>query len=573
VPERPDRRWVKIEVDEVAASALATALGIEVRWARMLVSRGVRDVETARRFLTPSLTDVPDPSVMRGLDRAAERLVEAIVRGDRVALYGDYDVDGVTSTVLLATFLQAVGLAPRTYIPQRLSEGYGLNPGAVDVLAGEGIQLLVTLDCGITAGDEIAKANALGIDCIVVDHHRCPPELPPAYAVLNPHQPDCAYPDKGLAAVGVCFNLLIGVRRVMRNRGLFNADRAEPNLRRLLDLVALGTIADMVPLTGVNRTLVRFGLEELRAARRPGVRALLDVAAVRASKAQSGDVAFKLGPRINAAGRLADADVGVRLLLAQTMEEARPLADRLEAANGARQRLDAEVFAAAHAQVMAMGENLPAAIVVYDDAWHPGVVGIVASKIVEAFARPTIIIGQGGRGSARTSRGVHVYDAIAQASRHLRKFGGHRAAAGLSLDPGDIPAFRADFVAAVERDPGLDISASDLAFDDDLDAHEVDFRCFEEIARFEPFGNGNPEPLFRLRYAQVASARVIGKNHLKMRIAPTTGSTLEAIAWRRGDLEPQLAPGRRVELAFHVEKNEFSGVETIELEVRDLHLL
>lgn len=577
VPVPPERSWQQAQVDEATAEVLAQATGLAPRWARLLVSRGVRDVEAVRRFLEPSLQDVPDPSAMLGLDRAAARLADAIVRKERVALYGDYDVDGVTSTSLLASFLGGLGLAPRTYIPQRLSEGYGLNPGAVDTLAGEGIQLLVTLDCGITAADEITRANAAGIDCIIVDHHRCPSELPPAYAVLNPHQPDCGYPDKGLAAVGVCFNLVVGVRRLLRARGCFDGEGttgalgAEPNLRRLLDLVALGTIADMVPLSGVNRTLVHFGMEELRAARRPGVRALLDVAAVRSSRATSGDVSFKLGPRINAAGRLADADVGVRLLLAPTMEDARPLADRLEAANGARQRIEADVFTEAFAQVEAMGEDLPAALVVHDDRWHPGVVGIVASKLVEAFQRPTIVIGQAGRGSARTARGVHVYDAIARASGHLRKFGGHRAAAGLSLDPSAVPAFRDEFIAAVAADPGLDRSASELVYDDELEAEDVTHRCFAEIARLEPFGNGNPEPLFRFRDARVFSARVVGKNHLKLRVTAGSGRTIDAIAWKKGELEPLLYPGRAIELVVNMDRSEFSGVETIELRVKDIH--
>lgn len=574
----PERPWAQTDVDAAAAESLADEAKLSPRWARLLVSRGVRTVADARRFLEPSLQDVPDPSLMRGLDRAVLRLCDAILKKERVALYGDYDVDGVTSTTLLASFLRSLGVDARTYIPQRLSEGYGLNPGAVDTLAGEGTQLLITLDCGITAADEITRANAAGIDCIIVDHHRCPPELPPAYAVLNPHQPGCAYPDKGLAAVGVCFNLVVGVRRELRARGCFTGEGttgalgAEPNLRRLLDLVALGTIADMVPLTGVNRTLVRFGLDELRLARRPGVRALLDVAAVRASRAASGDVAFKLGPRINAAGRLADADVGVRLLLSTSMEEARPLADRLEAANGARQRIEADVFAAAFLQVEALGSELPAALVVHDDSWHPGVVGIVASKLVEAFQRPTIVIGQGGRGSARTARGVHVYDAIARASAHLRKFGGHRAAAGLSLDASAIDAFRADFVAAVEVDPGREGGASELCYDDELRPEDVSLEGHTELAKLEPFGNGNPEPLFRLRGARISTARIVGKNHLKLRLS-AGGRTLDAIAWKQGDLEPLLHPGRAVELVVNVDRSEFSGVETVELRVKDLHFV
>ena len=571
--ELPPKRWVKTETDLVVAERLAAALAVSPRTARLLVNRGVTELEAARRFLRPDLKDLPDPSLMRGLDKAAVRLADAIEKKERIALYGDYDVDGVSSTSLLASFLASLAVPSRTYIPQRLTEGYGLNPGAIDALAKESIQLLITLDCGITAAGEINRGNEHGIETIVVDHHRCPPELPPAFAVLNPHQDGCAYPDKGLAAVGVCFNLLVGVRRVLRERGFFTTRGiTEPNLRRHLDLVALGTIADMVPLTGVNRILTWFGLEELRAARRPGVRALMEAATVRPSRASSGDVAFRLGPRINAAGRLADADVGVRMLLATSMDEARPLAERLDAANSSRQRIELEVFDMAVSMVLAEGA-LPDALVLYDESWHPGVVGIVASKLVERFQRPTIVIGQGGRGSARTARGLHLYDAIASVSGRLRKFGGHRAAAGLTIDGAEVSAFRAEFVARVQGDAGLGALAAELYYDDELTAEELDQGLWDEVERFSPFGNGNPEPLFRLPRAKVDSARLIGKNHLKMRVRGARGLSREAIAWKQGDLVPSLYPGREIDVCVNLDKNEFSGVESLELRVKDLRPL
>lgn len=572
--EAPAKRWVRTVMDEGAARILAEALPIDLLPARLLVARGVREPEAAKRFLNPKLSDLPDPSTMRGLDRAALRLADAIQKGERVALYGDYDVDGVSSISLLSSFLKSQGCDARVYVPKRLTEGYGLNPGAVDVLAAEGIQLLITLDCGITAADEIGRANERGIDCVIVDHHRCPPELPPAYAVLNPHQPACGYPDKGLAAVGVCFNLVVGVRRVLRERGHFRPQGRfeEPNLRRLLDLVALGTIADLVPLSGVNRVLTWYGLEEIRAARRPGVRALLEVSRVRAARARSTDIAFRLGPRINACGRLADAAVGVRLLLAETIEEARPLAGELDLANSNRQRIEAEVCAEAQARVEAMSP-LPEAIVLYEERWHPGVIGIAAAKLVERFNRPVILIGEGGRGSGRTARGLHLYEAINDCAEHLRKFGGHRAAAGLTLDAGRFEAFRDAFLARVARDPELEEAAPELMYDEDLEPHQVDAQCYESVQRLAPFGNGNPEPLFRLARARVRNARVVGTGHLKLRLDEGHGAGLEAIAFKRADLEPSLPPGREVEVAFHLESSEFSGVEYLELRVRDLRPL
>lgn len=567
------KRWVRAATDELAALLLSQQLKLHLLAARLLVARGITDPDQARRFLEPKLSDLPDPSTMLGLDKAAERVARAIQSKERVALYGDYDVDGVTSTSLLASFMKSLGLEPRTYVPKRLSEGYGLNPGAVDLLAQEGTQLLITLDCGITASDEIARANAHGIDCIVVDHHRCPPELPPAYATLNPHQPGCPYPDKGLAAVGVCFNLVAGVRRLLRAQNYFvQAGLQEPNMRRLLDLVALGTIADMVPLSGVNRLLTWYGLEELRVARRPGVRALMEVSRVRPGRCTSSDVGFRLGPRINACGRLADASAGVRLLLADDMDRARALAAELDGANSNRQKIEHEVFEAAVAQAEAL-DPLPKALVLYDGTWHPGVVGIVASKLVERFDRPVILIGEGGRGSGRTARGLNLYEAINSASEHLRKFGGHRAAAGLTIEPSKITTFREQFLARVEADPEVTDTSPELTYDEDLDPKNVDDACYAAVERLAPFGNGNPEPLFRMARAKIRTTRVVGKGHLKLRLDEGRGGGLEAIAFKRAELESALPPGSEVELAFHLEKSEFSGIEYLELRIKDLRPL
>src|SRR5688572_11658113 len=392
--EAVERRWLKKDVDEEAIKSLAVELKISPRAARLLVRRGIDDAEKARRYLSPRLTDLPDPFTMKGLQRAASRLADALAKRERVTLYGDYDVDGVTSTSLLAAFLRLHGMDPGIYIPKRLIEGYGLNREAVEKIASDGTRVLVTLDCGITAAEEIARARDLRLDVIVVDHHRCPPELPPAYATLNPQQSDCGYPEKVLAAVGVAFNLAIGLRKVLRARGWYAG--AEPNLRRHLDLVALGTICDMVPLVGVNRTLAWYGMEELRWARRSGIRALMEVSKARPQQVSSADVGYKLGPRINAAGRLSDATVGVKLLLCDDIKEARRLAEALDAANGNRKLIEGDVLMQAIELVDRM-PSLPEAIVLADETWHPGVVGIVASKLVERYDRPAVLIGEGGR--------------------------------------------------------------------------------------------------------------------------------------------------------------------------------
>lgn len=540
--------------------------------ARLLVARGLAEPDVAARYLAPELAHLPDPFTMKGVERAAVRLHEAIVRGQKVTLYGDYDVDGVTSSALLAQFLRMHGLVADVYIPKRLIEGYGLNREAVEKLAGAGTEVLVTLDCGITAADEIARANDCGLACIVVDHHRCPPALPPAHAVLNPHQDDCAYPDKVLAAVGVTFNLIVALRKVLREAG-FYAGREEPNLRRLLDLVALGTIADMVPLTGVNRVLTWFGLVELRLARRPGVRALMDASGVQARRCQSADVGFRLGPRINAAGRLEDASVGVQLLSTEDMAEARMLAEALDQANAQRQRIEAEVFRQA-VEVVDRMRSLPSALVLADERWHPGVVGIVATKLVERYDRATVLIGEGGRGSARTARGLHLYDALADVAGHLTKFGGHRAAAGLRIAFDRVEAFRADLCARVERDLASGCTEEAiLHYDDELCPDEVADGFFDDVRRLEPFGNGNPEPLFRVGNVRVKGSWVVGGQHLKLRLHEGPAGGLKAIAFRKGELFDQLFPGRGVELLAHLERSEFQGFESLELRVRDVRVL
>lgn len=565
-----ERRWIHKTVDETLAQRIASETGLHVRTARLLAARGVTDESSARKFLQPNLQDMPSPFLLKHAERAANRLADAIERNERVTLYGDYDVDGVTSTSLMASFLAAHGLEADYYIPKRLVEGYGLNEGAVETIAGRGTQVMVTLDCGITAADEIERANAHGIDTIVVDHHKCPPELPPAYATLNPHQDDCPYPDKVLAAVGVCFNLVVALRKVLRDRGFYADGRPEPNLRRFMDLVALGTIADMVPLTDVNRLFTWFGMLELRHAQRPGIRALMEVSRVKPVQCDSGDVGFRLGPRINAAGRLDDATIGVRLLLNDDMRDARRLAEALDDANGNRQAIEAEVFRQA-CQIVEDGPGLPDAIVLANPKWHPGVVGIVCSKLVERFDRPTILIGEGGRGSARTARGLHLYDAINDCASWLTKFGGHRAAAGMRIPSANVESFRSAFLTRVKADPDFGaVTESTLTYDDEIGPEEIVPGWYEELALLGPFGNGNPEPLFRLNAVRVRTHKIVGVDHLKLRLEQGRYGGLECIAFKMADHAENLRPGAPIDLAGHVEMNEFSGLRKLELRVRDL---
>jgi len=555
-------------VDEAAAARLARELRLHPLAARVLASRGMGEPAAADRFLAPRLEDLPDPFSMRGMDRAVERVVRAVEAGERIACYGDYDVDGVTSTVLLAGFLGACGADVVTYTPHRLVEGYGLNAAAVGRLAGQGVRLLVTLDCGITSVPEVDEARRLGVDVVVVDHHTVPVELPAAAAILNPHQPGCGYPSKHLAAVGVTFNLVVALRRRLRERGRFGPARPEPNLRQALDLVALGTVADVVPLVEVNRVLVRHGLAEIAGGRRPGLRALKRVAGVAAGAAvTAGQVGFRLAPRINAAGRLDDAGRGVRLLAAVDEASAAPLAEELDRENRARQEIEREMLEEALADAARLVEGGARGLVLARHGWHPGVVGIVAARVAERFHRPAVLVGIAdgvGKGSGRSVEGFHLYDALAACSEHLTRFGGHRHAAGVTVAPEALDAFRRAF----ERHAAERMADEDLVprtrIEGWVPGELLDERGASDLERLAPFGAGNAEPVFGLR-ATASRARQVGAGgaHLKLVLADR-----DAIGFSLGDrLALCSAP---VEAAVSLGFDEWDGSRRLQLRVRDL---
>jgi single-stranded-DNA-specific exonuclease len=560
---------VETAVDGGAAARLADALRLHPLAARVLAARGLEDPDAARRFLDASLADLPDPFTMKGMDAAVSRIVRALDQGERIACYGDYDADGITSTVLLAGFLRAAGADLVTYTPHRLVEGYGLNTEAVRKLAAQGVRLLVTLDCGITSLEEVRAAAGLGVDTVVVDHHTVPVELPAASAILNPHQPGCAYPSKELAAVGVTFALVMALRRRLRDTGRFGGARAEPNLKEALDLVALGTVADVVPLVGANRILVRWGLEVLAQSRRPGIRALKRVAGIaEGTPVSAGQVGFRLGPRINAAGRLDDAGRGVRLLLSDDPALAQALAEELDRENQARQEIERRILEEAMADARARVEAGARGLVLARDGWHAGVVGIVASRIVERFHRPAVLValdGDSGKGSGRSVERFHLYDALAACSGELARFGGHKHAAGVTVERARLEPFRAAFEAyAAER-----LAPEDLVprtrIEGWIDEAEVTDHAAEDLAKLGPFGAGHPEPVFALR-AAAAKARTVGAGgaHLKLAL----GRGLDAIGFGLGDRLP--APGSAVEAAFTLGFDEWDGSRRLQLKLKDV---
>ncbi|RYZ37476.1 MAG: single-stranded-DNA-specific exonuclease RecJ [Myxococcaceae bacterium] len=566
-------RWLLPDVVEQEVGLLAGELSLHPLAARVLLHRGYRTPEAASAFLSDRLADLPDPFRMKGMTGAVERILRALRLKEKVTLYGDYDVDGVSSTSLMYLFLKDLGAAPATYIPHRLDEGYGLNLGAVERIAQDGTRLLVTLDCGITSVAEIARAREMGLDVVVVDHHTVPPTLPPAVAVLNPHQPGCEYPTKVLCAAGVAFNLCMGLRKRLRDDGFF-ATRKEPNLKALMDLVALATVADVVPLTGANRILVAHGLQELSQGRRPGIRALKEVAGLEPDAVvTAGQVGFRLGPRINAAGRLHDASLGLQLLCADSVETARSLAQVLDRANAERQGIESGILTQALAQ--AEEHKDARGFVLYDEGWHPGVIGIVASRVVERYHRPTVMVGVKdgvGKGSARSIEAFHLYDALTGCSDLLARYGGHKHAAGLTIDAGNLPAFRAAF----EKIAFQRLTPEDLIprcrVDAVVNPSDLDASAVESLQRLGPFGQGNPEPVLVLR-GQTARPRVLpaksgvsGAGHLKL--ALLDAPELDAIGFGMAD-RVSMVEGP-VDLAFQAGFDTFRGQRKLSLRLKDL---
>ena len=570
-------RWVisggdrDVESQRRAARRLAIELGLDPLAARVLVARGLDTPEDAARFLSHELTDLPDPFRMKGMSAAVERLTRAIVQGEAVTLYGDYDVDGVCSTALLSLFLDAVGASPKTYIPHRIDEGYGLNLRAVERIAREGSRLLISLDCGIGSVTEVARAQELGMDVVIVDHHTVPETLPAATAILNPHQPGCDYPTKVLCAAGVAFNLVMALRRSLRTLGWFEK-RREPPLKPLMDLVALATVCDVVPLTGANRILVQHGLDTLARAERPGVRALKEVAKLETEgPVSAGQVGFHLGPRINAAGRLDDATLGLKLLRTRSLAEARDLAEKLDKANSERREIERRILDEAIAQ--AEEREGARALVLWGQGWHPGVVGIVAARVVERFHKPTLVIGvQGGvgKGSARSIEGFHLVEALGECAQHLSKFGGHRHAAGVTLDAERLVDLRRDFEAIAARRLREEDLQPRCRVDALVHPEELTERAVGALAALGPFGAGNPEPTFVAESLQ-AQARLItskkgGVAHLKL-VLPDAPA-IDTIGFGLG---PRLAEvDGPVDLAFQPSLDTWNGRTRVSLKIRDL---
>ncbi|WP_321392062.1 single-stranded-DNA-specific exonuclease RecJ [uncultured Desulfuromusa sp.] len=562
------RKWLlrAEEPDEEGIVQLSQELNIQKLTAQALILRGIVNKEQGIEFLRANLSALPDPDLLPDMTIACARLEKALVQGEKIAVHGDYDVDGITGCTLFVETLRAFGGQVEYHIPLRLKDGYGLSADAIRHAHEHGCSIILSVDCGVSAQVEADFAAELGLDLIITDHHQPPDHLPVCHALVNPQLTSGTSPWKDLSGVGVAFFVLIALRRRLRENGYFST-RKEPDLRQGLDLVALGTIADIVPLGGINRLLVRSGLQLLEAGTRPGIAALKRVADVK--QVTSGVVGFRLAPRLNAAGRLEDAALGVKLLLGDDPQDIEPLAEMLDGFNRDRQKIEQQTLLEAISQVEKLDQPDRYSLVLSSPNWHSGVIGIVASRLVERYHRPTVLIAfeNGlGKGSARSISGFHLYQALSRSAEPLAGFGGHAMAAGLSIAEENLDDFKVAFEAAARSQ----LSATDLLpmlyHDGEVALSSFNLSVLKELEMLNPYGVGNPQPAFISRNCQVLAPRILADKHLKFDIEEN-GCRVGCIAFGQAGKFDQL--GGDVDLLYRPGINQWRGKESVQLQVVD----
>ncbi|VBB06043.1 bacterial recj exonuclease [Lucifera butyrica] len=562
---RLQKLWRLAPVRAELQKKLAAALEISPVVAQILINRGIADEPAAKRFLFAGMEELGDPFQLKDVRKAVERIAAAMARQEKITVYGDYDVDGISASALLYQVLRRLGANVEYYIPERQSEGYGLNEGALEHLQQTGTGLVITVDCGISGNAEV-RAVAGRLDIIITDHHQPPPELPPAYAVINPKQKDCPYPEKNLAGVGVAFKLCQALWQFFYGQGAILAD--------YFDLVALGTVADIVPLTGENRILVRVGIEQLKSSPNTGLKALLTVCDLRPDQLDAGKIGFVLAPRLNAAGRLQHAAVGVELLITENTTKALELAHNLNEENGKRQTIEKEILQQAESLLSKQDMEQEKVIVLAGENWHPGVIGIVASRLVDKYYRPVVMISSKegiGKGSCRSIPAFDMVAALEQCRDLLLQFGGHRQAAGLSVEASNIQALHDRLNAIAQQSLSEADYVPVLHIDALLTLPEINNAFIEQLACLAPYGMGNPGPVFACNHLVLAGIRKIGQDgkHLKLQVR-TAGTAGEAVAWNMGEAAEGFCLNEKINLAFIPEINEWQGQSNIQLCARDI---
>jgi single-stranded-DNA-specific exonuclease len=562
--------WEHLACDDTAAARLAEALAVDPVVGRLLILRGITDPDAAHQFLNPRLEDLHDPMLLADMGVAVDRLLTAVAGRERIVVHGDYDVDGITATVIVRRTIELLGGDVGHFVPERIRDGYGLNTPAIERLHGEGVRVIVSVDCGIRGTEAARRARELGIDLIITDHHEPDAELPDALAVINPKRRDCPYPDKHLAGVGVALKL---VQALCRRAG------REHWLPACIKIAAIGTLADVVPVTGENRVIARLGLEGLsRGPHKVGLRALIEAAGLAGKTIDSYHVSFMLAPRMNAAGRMSTPDLALRLLLAtdeSMIAEARDLAEQLNTENERRQLEERAIVTDARRMVETDPDiGARSVLVVAGDGWHRGVIGIVASRLVDVFHRPAIVLSVDGDTAHGSCRSIPAFDMLAAldaCAAHLDRFGGHRAAAGLTMERGRITAFREALTKWADDRLTPDDLRPRLRIDAQLGFRQITPRLMEGVTRLAPFGIGNPKPVFWTAGASLADGpRRMKERHLSMSLRHE-GIALRGVFWRAAERAAAIEAARGgLDVAYSVEQNRFNGTTSLEVSLADV---
>jgi single-stranded-DNA-specific exonuclease len=554
------------------SSQLAVEAGITALKAQLLLNRGIQHADSAASFLSPRLSDLADPMLLKDMDIAIELIMETIERHEQIAVYGDYDADGITATALLLNFFSELGVPLSWYIPNRLEEGYSLNPIAIKKLRQDGIRLIITVDCGISNRKEIELAKKLGVNMVVTDHHQIPEDFDPVCPVINPNRHDSLFPFKDLAGVGVAFFLVIALRARLRDMGWFK-DQPEPDLKRYLDIVALGTVADMVPLIDQNRILVQSGIQVMKDSFWPGIKAVKDVSGVDSHRISSYDLAFKLAPRLNAPGRLGDSATGLTNLTTMNESIAIETAGQLNSMNILRQRIEGDILKEIEKSIIKESDLKDRmTIVLAKKGWHEGVLGIVASRLLDRYHRPTLVLTireEMAVGSGRSIDGFNLHRSMARLQHLFEKFGGHYHAAGCTLKAANIQALAKGLEGIARKEIREDDLFPAIDIDAEVRIQELTFETVSDLRSLEPFGKGNPEPFFYSGDLEVLDSRVVGEKHLKLRVRQGK-SVMEAIGFGLSDIHP--LEGKMVDIVFTPEIDDWNGYKKIQLRINDLEL-
>ncbi len=571
----PITRWKLPKIPRNYQEVLSRELRLHPIISQILINRTIVDPEEARKYLSPSLGELHNPFLMKDMKKGVERLVKAIHDHSKVIIYGDYDADGITSVAILFKFLKKLNADVDYRIPDRTREGYSLNKPAIDEIKSRGIGLMITVDCGTSDYDHIEYARSIGLDTIILDHHEVPCNIPRALAVINTNRPDCPFPFKQLAGVGIVFNFLIALRGKLREEG-FWTEQNYPNLKEYLDLVALGTIGDISPLVGENRIFAKIGIRLINDSPRIGVKALIDICGLNHQEIDSGTASFSLIPRINAAGRIASADEAVRLLLTEDSEEALILARRLDAYNRDRQTMERKILEEILEEIQSTQSlDNSRSLVLASSKWHPGVIGIVASRLVDMFSRPTILISLKngiGKGSGRSISEFNLHQGLSKCQELLLAHGGHRYAAGISIKEENIGVFRVLLEEIISQEISVETLVPQTVIDAECSLNEIKCDLMSQLGLLAPFGSMNPEPILCARNVQFASPVVVGNKHLTMKIC-SDGMTCNSIWFGKAHLSRSIescGANTGCSIAFTPQFNYWNGLSNLQLKLKDM---